>query len=62
MKGQGFHWPEMHEAWLLSPTPVVLQHNPRGVLRVAASGKEGAASDPSLLQLWLFRLGVLGAQ
>ena len=32
MKGQGFHWPEMPEAWLLSTTPVVLQQNPHGVL------------------------------
>lgn len=28
VKGQGFHWPEMPEAWLLSTTPVVLLQNP----------------------------------
>lgn len=32
VKGQGFHWPEIPEAWLLSTTPVVLQRNPHGVL------------------------------
>lgn len=42
VKGQGFHWPEMPEAWLLSTTPVVILQNPYGADVAAASGKVGA--------------------
>lgn len=47
--GEGFHWPEMREAWWFSTPPSCFSTTHRE--GVAASGKDGAAPDPSLLRL-----------
>ena len=47
--GKGFHWPEMREAWWFSTPPWCFSTTHRE--GVAASGKDGAGPDPSLLRL-----------